>query len=672
MSHMESFEKRRPPGREKRKNKLAVLLYGVLFTGALFSLNLFKPDLGEFLNYKFYDFLLPALPENERPLAPVVIVDIDERSLREFGQWPWPRHRVAALVEKIGSLGVLSIGLDVLFAEPDRTSLLAIRGELRRDLGLRLETKGVPADLLDPDKKFAEVLSRNAAVLGYQFLFDDEPGASGCLLHPLPGNRLGDRGKEGPWEGVIRGRGVACNLPVFSRAAGASGFFNISPDADGILRRIPLLVEYGGKLYPSLALATLIRAMPPQGVLLKWGESGPLSLFLNQTEIPLSPQGTVLIGFRGKGKTFEYISAADVLAGRVPKSRLQGKISFVGTTASGMKELKSTPFDPVFPGVEVHATVVDNILKKDFRVRPQWAAGCESMLIVACGFLSALILSRTGAGWSSLLLGILAAGIWQGSTLVFHRQGVFLSPVLPLMSLAVNFSLLTFLKFWREEQRAREQTRELAMVQEATIESLSSLVETRDPETGGHIKRTQNYVKTLAEGLKKHPRFREELDDENIDLLGKSAPLHDIGKVGVSDRILLKPGKLTPPEFEEMKKHTVYGRDALQSAEGKLGRISFLRFAWEIAYTHHERWDGSGYPRGLGGEAIPVSGRLMALADAYDAMTSKRIYKPPVSHDSAVGIILEERGKHFDPDVVDAFLELEHKFREISRKHADA
>jgi putative two-component system response regulator len=263
-------------------------------------------------------------------------------------------------------------------------------------------------------------------------------------------------------------------------------------------------------------------------------------------------------------------------------------------------------------------------------------------------------------------------GIWQGSVLVFHRQGVFLSPVLPLMSLGVNFSLLTFLKFWREEQRAREQTRELALVQEATIESLSSLVETRDPETGGHIKRTQNYVKTLAEGLKKHPRFREELDDENIDLLGKSAPLHDIGKVGVSDRILLKPGKLTPPEFEEMKKHTVYGRDALQSAEGKLGRISFLRFAWEIAYTHHERWDGSGYPRGLGGEAIPISGRLMALADAYDAMTSKRIYKPPVSHDSAVGIILEERGRHFDPDVVDAFLELEHKFREISRKHADA
>jgi adenylate cyclase len=669
---MESNGKRRRPGREKRKTLLAVLLYGILFTGALFTLNLFKPDFGDFLNYKFYDFLLPVLPESQKPPSPVVIIDIDERSLREYGQWPWPRRRVAALVEKIGSLGAVSIGLDVLFAEPDRTSLLSIREELRRDLGLRLETKGVPENFLDPDKKFAEALERNAAVLGYQFLFDDESGSGACLLHPLPGIRLSAEGKEDPGGGVIRGRAVACNLPIFSRAAGASGFFNISPDADGILRRIPLVIEYGGKIYPSLALATLIRAIPPPGVLLKWGDGDPVSLFLNQTEIPLSPRGTLLIGFRGKGKTFEYISAADVLAGRVPKNKIQGKIIFVGTTASGMKELRSTPFDPVFPGVEVHATVVDNILKRDFLVRPQWAPGLESLLVLACGFLSAMILSRAGAGWSSLLLGILAAGIWQGSAAVFQRQGVFLSPVLPLMSLAVNFSLLTFLKFRREEQRAREQTHELAMVQEATIESLSSLVETRDPETGGHIKRTQSYVKTLAEGLRQHPRFREELDDENIDLMGKSAPLHDIGKVGVSDRILLKAGKLTPPEFEEMKKHTVYGRDALQSAEKKLGRISFLRFAWEIAYTHHERWDGSGYPRGLGGEEIPVSGRLMALADVYDAMTSRRIYKPPVPHDEAVGVILEEKGRHFDPDVVDAFLKAEHKFREISRKHADS
>jgi putative two-component system response regulator len=219
---------------------------------------------------------------------------------------------------------------------------------------------------------------------------------------------------------------------------------------------------------------------------------------------------------------------------------------------------------------------------------------------------------------------------------------------------------------------AREQTHQLAMVQEATIESLSSLVETRDPETGGHIKRTQNYIKLLAEYLKNRPRFRPILDDETIDLLCKSAPLHDIGKVGVSDKILLKPSELTEKEFEGMKQHTVYGRDAILSAERKLGSTSFLRFAREIIYTHHEKWDGSGYPEGLKGDQIPIAGRLMALADSYDALTSKRVYKSQISHEKAVQIIIGEKGSHFDPDVVDAFLEVKEEFRQIALKYADS
>jgi putative two-component system response regulator len=239
------------------------------------------------------------------------------------------------------------------------------------------------------------------------------------------------------------------------------------------------------------------------------------------------------------------------------------------------------------------------------------------------------------------------------------------------MVLVCNFSLLTFFKFWYEEQRARERTRELAMVQEATIESMSSLTETRDPDTGGHIKRTQNYVRLLAERMKNQAGFRALLDDETIDLLCKSAPLHDIGKVGVSDKILLKPGKLTGQEFEEMKHHTNYGRDAILSAEKKLGEISFLRFAREIAYTHHERWDGSGYPEGLRGDQIPVPGRLMAVADTYDALTSKRVYKSQLSHEEAVHIILEAKGSQFDPNIVDAFLAVKEDFRQIALRYVD-
>ena len=229
------------------------------------------------------------------------------------------------------------------------------------------------------------------------------------------------------------------------------------------------------------------------------------------------------------------------------------------------------------------------------------------------------------------------------------------------------------LKQYRDslEELVKERTRELQLTQAVMIESLATLAEYRDPETGGHIKRTQNYVKALAVHLKNHPKFRDELTDEMIELLYLSAPLHDMGKVGVRDHILLKPGRLDEAEFHEMQKHTIYGHDALRVTEEKLGKSTFLRLAREIAYTHQEKWDGSGYPRGLKAEEIPLPGRLMALADVYDALISKRVYKPPMPHDDAVRIILDGKERHFDPDVVDAFFELQAVFRNIALTYAD-
>jgi len=221
------------------------------------------------------------------------------------------------------------------------------------------------------------------------------------------------------------------------------------------------------------------------------------------------------------------------------------------------------------------------------------------------------------------------------------------------------------------EHLVRVKTREVQLTQAVMIESLATLAEYRDPETGGHIKRTQNYVKALAVHLKNHARFRDLLDEETIELLYLSAPLHDVGKVGVKDNILLKAGRLDDAEFTEMKKHTLFGEEALRMTEQKLGKSTFLRHAREIAGSHQEKWDGSGYPRGMKGDAIPVSGRLMALADVYDALISKRVYKPPMPHEKALAIIREGRATHFDPDVVDAFLALEDTFRNIALTFAD-
>ena len=222
------------------------------------------------------------------------------------------------------------------------------------------------------------------------------------------------------------------------------------------------------------------------------------------------------------------------------------------------------------------------------------------------------------------------------------------------------------------ELMVREKTSELLLTRDVTIETLGSLAEYRDPETGGHIKRTMYYVKLLAERLQRYPQFAAYLNQEMIDHLFKSAPLHDVGKVGVPDSILLKPGKLTAEEFEEIKNHTIYGRDALSVSASKLGVNSFLKVAQEMAYTHHERWDGSGYPQGLKGEEIPISGRLMAVADVYDALISQRVYKPAMPHDQAVKIIEEGREKAFDPDIVDVFIELEGEFQKIALHFTDS
>jgi putative two-component system response regulator len=222
------------------------------------------------------------------------------------------------------------------------------------------------------------------------------------------------------------------------------------------------------------------------------------------------------------------------------------------------------------------------------------------------------------------------------------------------------------------EQLVRSK-QEVIASQGATITALCSLTEVRDNETGGHIRRTQHYVRVLAEQLRDHPRFRHELNDETIDMMFRSAPLHDVGKVAIPDAILLKQGKLTPAEWEIMKRHPTYGRDAIAQAERELGDQggSFLRFAREIAHCHHEKWDGSGYPQGLAGDDIPVSARLMAAADVYDALMSRRAYKEAYSHERAVQMIQAERGRHFDPDVVDALQGLAETCRDIARRYCD-
>lgn len=210
------------------------------------------------------------------------------------------------------------------------------------------------------------------------------------------------------------------------------------------------------------------------------------------------------------------------------------------------------------------------------------------------------------------------------------------------------------------------------LTQQVSIRALAHLAETRDPETGKHLARTQGYIGHLAKLLQAHPRFKDTTTLRYIDLLVRSAPLHDIGKVGIPDHVLNKPGKLTADEWVVMQTHAKLGSDAIEMAEQDIDKpLEFLVLAKEIAHWHHEKWDGTGYPDHLDGDAIPVAARLMAVADVFDALISARVYKPALSFDVAHNLIAEQRGKHFDPDIADAFLTHFQEFVAIALQHGD-
>lgn len=344
-------------------------------------------------------------------------------------------------------------------------------------------------------------------------------------------------------------------------------------------------------------------------------------------------------------------------------------------------------------------TLVSNLLKKDYRVR------------VAISGEKALKIALSEAPPDLILLDVMMPVMdgyevcqqLRNNTLTAHIPIIFLTaksevederkglslgasdyitkPISPpILEARVKTHLvakahadfLTDKTAYLEDEVARR-TRELTAIQDVTIQAMASLAETRDSDTGNHIRRTQFYVRALTSKLQNHPRFSAFLTDSMIEMIFKSAPLHDIGKVGIPDRILLKPGRFDPAEFEIMKTHTTLGRDAIQAAENSLGlKVDFLSLAKEIAYGHQEKWDGSGYPLGLSGEAIPVSARVMAVADVYDALISRRVYKESMSHDKAVAIIEEGKGTHFDPDMVEAFLSIQDEIRAIAARYADS
>lgn len=652
----------------------SIIAWGLLFSLFCAVLFVFKPTLLQSLDFKTYDLFLRHLPNNHSKIKPI-IVDIDEKSLVRYGQWPWPRYKISRLFDKIALMDPSVISIDMIFSEPDRTSAGRLLKELEDSYSLEnLRIDKLPDEFIDNDFILAQTLTKGPFVLGAQFHFNNfvqplEP----CALKPVQVAFMqNSNGSREEFNQIPQSSGVLCNLKIFSEKVSTSGFFNFSPDSDGMLRRLPMVIQHNEHIYVSLALATVLKFKGTNSIIIKKNGDQLQTISFKDICVPVDSHGQFLVKFRGFKRSYDHISAADIIDDKVPSEQIKGKIVFVGTSAAGLKEFRTTPFDPVFPGVEVHATVVDNILSGDFIAIP----GFNNILIVIIILLTGTLLSffialrSATSGFIAMLLFVV--GLLSGTQQLFFHMGLFIGVIFPVSFIVCNYVFLTFLKYRLEERKILLGMQELLLTQDITIESMANMAEYRDPETGGHIKRTRMYVKLLAEKMKQHDKYKHFLNDANIDMLYKSAPLHDIGKVGIADKILLKPGRLTDEEFEIMKGHATIGRDVIDISVRKLGKRSFLTIAAEIAYSHHEKWDGSGYPQGLKGDQIPISGRLMALADVYDALISKRIYKPPFSHTKSVDIIRQGIGTQFDPEIVEAFLEINEEFKNIARMFADS
>ena len=613
-------------------------------------LAVYRPGFFPRLDDSVYDMIMRS-GNIQPPGKGVVIVDIDERSLTELGQWPWRRDVIGNLISRLRDMGASVIGMDIIFAEADR-------------LEIRAGAQAGPT----PDDVLAGVLREGKVILGYGLTFDTAGRERmNCVLHPVTVAVVHPRDDAAQLP-YFHATGTVCSLPQLAKAAGASAFLNAAPDSDGILRRVPLIAEIDGRLYPSLALAAVRAATGARDLTLRVHNVNAATLHIDDVEVPLDGKSNLLARYRGKKGTFSHLSAADVLNNRLPAVAVRDKIVLVGTTALGTREVVATPIDTLFAGVEVQATIADNLLERSFIRRSQLGSMLDTEIVVVLGVAVSILVATVGVTPGVALGGAGIAFLWASAVWLLSTRGLFISPLFPTIGIICALALMTFAKFTIERRRAETAGRQRSEAQRLMVQALLSLTETRDAETGRHSRRTQLYARILAQELSTHPEYRDYLTPERIDLLSSLAPLHDIGKVGIPDHILNKPSALTPDELIEMRKHPVLGREVILKAEHQVGVYddATLAMAKDIVYTHHEKWDGTGYPQGLRETSIPIPGRVMAVVDVYDAAVTRTLYRKTMSHEDTVKFIVAGKGTHFDPAVVDAFVKASSVIEHVS------
>jgi HD-GYP domain-containing protein (c-di-GMP phosphodiesterase class II) len=606
--------------------------------------------------------LLTGWAGGGEPSNRVVIVAIDDPTPAQIGRWPWSRDRLSGLLQAIQQAGPDTVVLDMMFPEADlaKPALPAPPPAIEPR----------PArDTASDDDLLAATLRKGRFVIGFEFHFSGQQTHSpNCQLEPLRLTTVDTESIRGP--ALFSASGLSCSVEKLSQASLASGFLNAAPDRDGVLRRMPLLAEYRGNSYPSLALASYIAARHIHDVQLWTDSSGANSLRLDGVQIPVDSRTDLLLRFRRPAGRLPSVSAANVVNGKAPRSALQGKIVVVGMSAAGLQDVIATPADPLESGVEVQATAIDNLLQADpYRV-PRSAFTGELALLLVMALASAVLISRVGVAWAPLTVASLLVLTWAGCAVAIRTSNIVVSPFPATIVLVGNLAVLSL---WSVTSEARREEQQLKIIRQFIMRFMTILTGKRDVETGAHIERVQRYARILCERLAVDPHYRRTLTPKTIKLICDLMAVHDIGKVAIPDRVLQYPGRLPPEEYEIIKSHVMQGYSVFAEAASSSGMRdeTAIQVAKDIILGHHERWNGTGYPAGLAGENIPVAGRIAAVVDVYDAVACKRVYREAQGHEIAAKLIVSNRGILFDPAVVDAFVKTEKEIRAIQMRLGD-
>jgi adenylate cyclase len=446
------------------QRKLKKFLFYLLVSFSMYSvavyMNIYNYDVVESFDKKLQDYMFkirgPIKHDDN-----VLIVDIDEKSLNELGQWPWPRDKVAKILQNLTQAGTGVIGLDIVFAEKDQSSPAKVLKDLGKDY----------SDAPDFDELLNTTVKNTPTILGYQFMLNkmsylekDEIDIPAIIV---------ERGNVEGKKLLTEAQGTVLNHQKLQESGYSSGFFNNIPDSSGVIRSVPMVIRYNDILYPSLALEVLRASSGINTIFVNYSELGIENIQIGDFKIPTDRHGNFMVNFRGPGHTFKYYSAADIYSGNFNAEDFDGKVVLVGTTAAGLFDLRAIPFDSVYPGVEVHANIIDNILSEDFLYLPNWIDGVNMLILLVVTFLTVMLVAYIPVWLKPIVVATNLVLIFYGGYYALFTHGIVIQTFLPIITVIASASAVMFFNYWFElKQQKMIKNKFAAKVSKDVMENL--------------------------------------------------------------------------------------------------------------------------------------------------------------------------------------------------------